>query len=186
VLLSFVAKGTFVKCMFSIGNMHELNLMEGARMTAMPGLTWGVKESLISYIEALDDGVADAVAPASRTDSVFHFPLSESSGDDCWQFSGSVKLRGHWGALDVELREPRIELTGGEGVLRVRERGGRDPEKTLPFADLRVSARGTSGDGLAYIDATTALTGHGRLMLGGQYAVGAPLSPLRITFVSAP
>lgn len=168
-------------------------------MATTPGLSWAVKDSLIAYVEALDDGVVEALAPAARTDAGFTFPWapettaadgdpaavvdptaeadpSADGGVVAYRFLGAVRLAGHWGALDVELRDPRIELDGTRGVLLVRERGGRG-ERWLPFADLALAEPADTGT----LEATTALTGHGRLLLDGQYAVGTALSPLRIT-----
>ncbi|WP_166872657.1 HtaA domain-containing protein [Salinibacterium sp. ZJ450] len=153
-----------------------------------PQLTWSIKDTLLAYIEALDDGVVEALAPASRDEAGFLFPVDEAASDfdasnltGILQFVGTVKLTGHWGMLDVELRDPRIELTGQSGTLLVRERGGRNPGTMLPFASLELdSASATDAPG--HIDAAASLTGHGQLLLGGQYRVGEPLSRLRITF----
>jgi hypothetical protein len=161
-----------------------------------PGLTWNVKDSFVSYVEALDDGAAEALAPASRAETGFFFPLdpaTEAAGqlavipdaagpDTALQFLGVVRFAGHWGALDVELRDPRIELLGSRGTLLVRERGGRDPNKTLPFATLEASPRAEQTDGSARLELTASLTGQGHLLLGGQYPVGQPLSPLYVAF----
>ncbi|GAA4288871.1 HtaA domain-containing protein [Georgenia daeguensis] len=171
-------------------------------MTTTAGLTWAVKESLVSYVEALDDGVVEAVAPATRSEAGFFFPTAEpdagTAGEEgasggpadgapsadraghALQFRGAVRLTGHWGMLDVELRDPSVELDGDHGTLFVRERGSRDARARLPLADLTVGAT-TTEPGPAVVQAAASLTGHGRLLLGGQYAVGEPLSPVLIT-----
>jgi hypothetical protein len=154
-----------------------------------PGLTWNVKDSFVSYVEALDDGEAEALSPASRQEAGFHFPWDEAarlqdpvSFSGALQFLGAVRFAGHWGALDVELRDPRIELAGGLGTLLVRERGGLDSGKMLPFAGLEAGPSVEEADGYLLLELRAALTGHGRLLLGGQYAVGQPLSPLQVAF----
>jgi hypothetical protein len=155
-----------------------------------PGLTWTLKDSLVSYVEAIDDGAVEPLAPASRSQAGFFFPWdgAAASGDlggpdGDFPFLGAVRLTGHWGMLDVELREPRVTLTGGTGALLVRERGARDPGRWLPFAHLAVEdPQQDAPDGAASLTAAASLTGHGRLLLGGQYEVGTALSPLRITF----
>jgi hypothetical protein len=155
-------------------------------MTTTAGLAWAVKDSLLSYVEGLDDGSVEVVEPASRSDAGFWFPTAEPGADPVeaaaptvLQFLGTVRLTGHWGMLDVELRDPRVELDGPHGTLFVHDRGSRDPEARVPFADLTLGT--TAGRGSAVVEAAAALTGHGRLLLGGQYAVGEPLSPLLIT-----
>jgi hypothetical protein len=158
-------------------------------MAVQPGLTWNVKDSFVAYVEALDDGGAEALSPASRLGSGFHFPWGEAvpvrdpdNFAGALQFLGAVRFAGHWGALDVELRDPRIELAGGTSTLLVRERGGLDSGKMLPFAGLEVGPRVQEADGSLLLELAASLTGRGRLLLGGQYAVGQPLSPLQVAF----
>ncbi|AUI50462.1 HtaA domain-containing protein [Arthrobacter crystallopoietes] len=154
-----------------------------------PGLMWNVKDSLVSYVEALEDGVVGAVEPASHFAAGYLFPwdgvgsarCAGDEGTDVLQFRGAVRFSGHWGALDVELRDPRIELDGQRGVLLVRERGAQDPERMLPFARLELAGR-DEADGSVRLDLAAMLTGHGRLLLGGQYAVGQLLSPAQVVF----
>lgn len=157
-------------------------------MTTTAGLTWAVKDSLVAYVEGLADGTVETLAPASRTADGFWFPrpeepLGAAAGEPrhVWQFLGAVRLTGHWGALDVELRDPRVELDGGRGTLLIRERGGRTADKRLPFADLVLDGPPEAGDGVATLGIAASLTGHGRLPLGGQYVVGEPLGPLLVS-----
>ncbi|MCK6212292.1 HtaA domain-containing protein [Georgenia sp. EYE_87] len=156
-------------------------------MTTTAGLAWAVKDSLVSYVEALADGVVEALPPASRSEAGFWFPLTDAGGsgvvplEGALQFRGAIRLSGHWGALDVELRDPHVELDGRRGTLLIRDRGSRDPAAMLPFADLTLAEEAGDDGGAAPVEVAASLTGHGRLLLGGQYAVGEPLSPLRIT-----
>ncbi|WP_167136619.1 HtaA domain-containing protein [Diaminobutyricimonas sp. TR449] len=155
-------------------------------MATTPGLTWAVKDSFDSYIERLDDGVIETVDPASRGDAGFEFPLdqakpAEDTGHGPLQFLGGLLFSGHWGALQVQLREPAIEFSGETGTLWVREHGSSDPTKRLPFADLTVRQRQINADGSTVVEAAALLTGHGRLVLGAQYNAGEPLSDVRIT-----
>lgn len=145
----------------------------------------------MAYVEALDDGVVEAVAPASRGEAGFEFPgdVAASTFDpdgpsSAWQFRGAVRLTGHWGMLELELRDPRIELTGRTGVLLVGERGGTPSQKYLPLADLEVGEPVEAADGSVSLEATASLTGHGRVLLGSQYEAGAALSPVFITVSS--
>ncbi|MET0886493.1 MAG: HtaA domain-containing protein [Mycetocola sp.] len=149
-------------------------------------LTWSVKDSLLSYIETLDDGKVEAEAPATRTEGAFRFPGDAGTfdwirGAGTLTFLGAVRLTGHWGALDIELRDPKLELAGKGGTLLVRERGGRDPAKFLPFADLVLESQMT-GAGSGHFEATASLTGQGQILLGGQYRVGEVLSALRVDY----
>ncbi|MCP2031058.1 hypothetical protein L1277_001149 [Okibacterium sp. HSC-33S16] len=144
-------------------------------------LRWPIKESLIAYIENLDDGVVEVIEPAFRSDQGFHFPSAGDNADgDSQRFLGTVRLKGHWGALDIELRDPRIDVETDSGALLVRERGGRDGGRMLRFADLVFSDEKTDVDGWDGREATASLTGHGQILLGGQYRIGEVLSPLRV------
>ena len=158
-------------------------------MTIRPGLAWAVKDNLVSYVEALDDGIVEALAPATRSGAGFWFPpsgsttaLDASDPGTVLQFLGTARFTGHWGALDLELTDPRVELNGREGTLLIRDRGSRDPDKVVPFADLAVDHQERAVDDRWSIGATATLTGHGSLLLGGQYSVGEPMSPVRISF----
>ncbi|OMH31251.1 hypothetical protein BGP79_09420 [Tersicoccus sp. Bi-70] len=121
-------------------------------------MTWGIKDSLIAYIEGPAEGEVEVTTPAVRTDAGFFFPRADQPGETAdaagtphtagaaaFAFAGSVRLTGHWGALDVLLADPRITLTGSTGTLAVRDRGHRDPTATLVIADLTlVPARASS------------------------------------------
>lgn len=164
-------------------------------MATTPGLTWGVKDSLVAYVAGLDDGAVAAEAPATRTAEGFHFPWdadADADGDAATgelRFRGAVRLAGHGGALAVDLRDPRVVWDGATGSLLVRDGAGRD--RWTPFADLAAVPDPTPGDARdgrpeparedGAVVARAALTGYGRLLLGGQYAVGTALDDVRIT-----
>jgi hypothetical protein len=57
-------------------------------------------------------------------------------------------------------------------------------QKYLPLADLVVGEPVEAADGSVFLEATASLTGHGRVLLGGQYEPGAALSPVFITVPS--
>jgi hypothetical protein len=160
------------------------------------GMVWGVKDSLLAYVEGLDDGAVATDAPAVRQGGGFAFPLVAAGAAELrvadeaggvaagfgggLRFQGSVRLTGHWGMLDVELRDPRVELRGAKATLLIRERGGRDLEAALPFADLTLAAV-SADDGLLCLEYAAALTGQGGFLLGGQYPAGQELDPVRLT-----
>ena len=66
-------------------------------MADRSGLTWALKESLIAYVEGLDDGNAEALAPAVRSGAAFTFPWDGASRErsagarvGTWNFWGAV------------------------------------------------------------------------------------------------
>lgn len=157
-------------------------------MAGAAGMTWGIKDTLVSYVEELDDGSVEVHAPAVRTEGAFFFPWDETGagrpGDTAGElrFQGGVRLTGYWGALDVELREPRVEWDGDAGTLLVRERAGGG---WLRLATLELGAARADDDAVVR-EASAALTGVGALLLGGPYRPGTPLSPLTIALPGRP
>lgn len=136
-------------------------------------MTWGGKASLIAYIGGLDDGEIEMVAPAERRGDRFWFPARKA---DALEFDGAVRLRGHWGMLDIEIGYPEVSIIDAtHATLSIRERGR---ETTLAIADLTRDEITDAAPGVGTWTAT--LTGHGSQLLGGQYAPGTPLDPVVI------
>ena len=144
-------------------------------------LHWSVKDSLIAYISRLDDGVVEALEPATRTESGFTFVLNEVASDfnpeahtGVLQFLGTAHFTGHWGMMNITIKDPRIELTSGHGVLSIAQGGILTPEAHVPFVNVNVVP------GSHPLMLTTALTAGGRGVMGEQYTVGQDLSPLTL------
>jgi hypothetical protein len=153
-------------------------------VSGTPTLSWGIKESLLAYIERLDDGAIDITAGASREGNEFHFTFDESSsdfneeaGEGVLQFRGSVVLTGHWGAMRVEIHDPRLTIAGGgAGDIEIRTNSVLSGERFETFATLTVTSSGPA------LEATTSLAAPGQLILGQQYSVGQELSQLRVSW----
>ena len=144
-------------------------------------LHWSVKDSLIAYISRLEDGVVEALVPASRTESGFTFVLNEVASDfnpeahtGVLQFLGTAHFTGHWGMMNITIKDPRIELTSGHGVLSIAQGGILTPEAHVPFVNVNVVP------GSHPLMLTTTLTAEGRGVMGEQYTVGQELSPLTV------
>jgi hypothetical protein len=154
----------------------QARLPQGAAMNA--GILWPIKTSLTAYIESLDDGQVEVTAPAARRPEGFWFPLREGATTepgDSMEFGGSVRLTGHWGMLDVEFRDPRLDFDDAGAVLLVRERGGKQ-DRFVAIARLTRQP----GTEATEADFSATLTGEGAFLLGGQYPAGTALSPLRL------
>lgn len=144
-------------------------------------LHWSVKDSLIAYISGLEDGTVEALEPATRTESGFNFALNEAASDfnaethtGVLQFLGTAHFTGHWGMMNITIKDPRVELTSGNGVLSIAQGGILSPEVHLPFAQVNVVP------GSHPLMFTAALTAEGRGVMGEQYTVGQELSPLTL------
>jgi len=144
------------------------------------GIFWPIKTSLTAYIESLDDGKIDVAEPAERRQEGYWFPLrtggagTESGGS--MEFAGSVRLSGHWGMLDVEFRDPRLDFDDAGAVLLIRDRGGIDQDRFVAIARLTRQSETSAGAA----DFAAALTGEGAFLLGGQYPAGTALSPVSL------
>ena len=144
-------------------------------------LHWSVKDSLIAYISGLEDGTVEALEPAIRTDSGFSFTLNDVASDfnaethtGVLQFLGTAHFTGHWGMMNITIKDPRVELTSGHGVLSIAQGGILSPEAHVPFVNLNVIP------GSHPLMLTAALTAEGRGVMGEQYSEGQELSPLTL------
>lgn len=144
-------------------------------------LTWAIKTSLVEYISALEDGTITVSGSAEQTPAGFVYSLdAERSNFDptslegTMQFQGSVVFSGHWGMLNIDIRDPEIRIQGTQGILSVLVGGVLSPATLIDFAQLKLSGVGSAQD------ITTRLTAGGKSIMGEQYSVGQELSPLRI------
>jgi hypothetical protein len=144
------------------------------------GILWPIKTSLTAYIESLDDGKIDVTDPADRHPEGFWFPLREGGATTepggSMEFAGCVRLTGHWGMLDVEFRDPRVDFDDAGAVLLIRERGTVNQDRFVSIARLTRQAETSA----TATDFAAVLTGEGAFLLGGQYPAGTALSPVRL------
>lgn len=135
------------------------------------GLCWGVMPRLVKYVGGLPDGEIMIAKPAEVRNGTFWYPAPPAS--DVLAFGGGVRFRGHFGMLDIELKNPRISADEVEGVLLFPN----DSNEYAPFAHLERST--SQGDETVQVWTAT-LTESGASALGGVYPVGTPLADLYI------
>jgi len=150
-------------------------------MTAFSSLTWGIKESLLRYIESLDDGDISVVMPASRAGDEFTFPLGETETDfdrasetGTLQFLGAVALTAYAGELAIRLSDPRLELAEGKGFLKVRQQSFFSDEPFLTLGSV------TPLEAEGCLSFAFTLGAGGQSVFGPQYSVGQKLSPITV------
>lgn len=146
-------------------------------------LSWGVKQSFRSYVEAMG-GKIDVGEGASRTpDGVFAFPAGPGEGlalgDDGrpkgrGDFTGDVRFEAHGGMLSVYLADPAIEVGPDGAILTVAETPART--RRSPIAKLDLAAAAPGDDGGLVIPAAATLDG--MMILGDHYPPGTPLDPV--------
>lgn len=119
-------------------------------------LVWAVKTSFVEYVEAL--GKVEVISPATRDgDGSFRFPSAGRGAG----FVGAVAFRAHRGAMDVVLRDPRLDETG----LSVEYEDHGHPQGRIVIADV--------GD-----DGRTALAASGAVVFDFTYPIGTELAPI--------
>jgi len=120
-------------------------------------LIWGVKASFVAYVEAL--GAVDVVGPATRLDDgSFRFPGDHDGGG----YRGSVAFRAHHGAMDIVLRDPRLESAGLS--VEYDDHGRRQG---------RIVIAGVDGE-------RTVLETDGAVVFDFTYPIGSELAPVRV------
>lgn len=144
-------------------------------------LDWSVKDSLIAYMQGLEDGSVVAIEPAVRSQTGFTFAVDEQASNfdadtntGTLQFLGTAQFSGYGGMMNIIIKNPLIELAGDSGVLLIAVGGLLSPETLIPLAQLTVVP------GASPLQATVNLTAEGRTVLGEQYSVGQELSPLTV------
>lgn len=149
-------------------------------MTAITTLTWGIKESLLGYVESLEDGEIALEGGAGREGNTFTFPVSEGSldaatGEGTAQCSGTVTLSGYHGQMKIVIQDPKVTIQDGRGTLAIRVQSMFTGETFVPIAALTLAA---TEPGLV---ATATLTAQGQPFFGPQYQPGQELSPVTLS-----
>lgn len=148
-------------------------------MTLPTKLSWGVKESLLHYIESLDDGVVALTETVTRNGEIFTFPLNpELTNFDVnefqglLQFDGEVCFSGYFGAMNIRVRNPQIQVKGGQGILSVVVESVFSGQRFEPIAVIKQIEEEPSRKFIAV------LTAEGQTLFGPQYQPGQELSPI--------
>lgn len=105
-------------------------------------LIWGVKASLLQYIQRMPDGAVDVDPPAVAMGNThdFSFPLAEQSAQDRLRFSGGLRCSGHGGLLRIDIVDPELaaedsaDPLAGSWLLTIADPYA--PGSRLPFATI--------------------------------------------------
>lgn len=126
----------------------------------MTSLVWGIKGSLMNYVDRMADGVVEL-------DGVEREASGELVFTGCGlSFSGIVRLTGHSGMMRVVLADPALVETPSGWALEL----GDDAGERFLFASI-ASFDGARGTGLT-------LTEEGSDLFFGPYEEGTPLEDL--------
>ncbi|GAA1726390.1 HtaA domain-containing protein [Aeromicrobium alkaliterrae] len=160
-------------------------------------LDWGVKESFRNYVVGpIAHGTISTSNGASQNaDGTFRFTGGTGTFDDAGNlttitFAGTVSFDGHDGALDFDLSNPRVELTGGQSVVRATmvskdmTSGEVKTYDNVAVANLDVDS-GTyaaSGGTSDWTGIPATLSAAGAPAFAGFYAAGTALDALTFSY----
>jgi hypothetical protein len=146
-------------------------------MSADLTLNWGVKRSLLEYVNDVDGEIL-IEAPAHQPESgLFSFPVhsSETVGDSrVLTFIGAVRITAHGGLMSIPINAPRLELSGQMGTLSVTSDSG----ASLLMVELRKSETDDEDKGDLWV---ASLSPQGAPLFGGVYHAGTEMDSLRLT-----
>ncbi|MTD55611.1 HtaA domain-containing protein [Amycolatopsis pithecellobii] len=131
-------------------------------------LVWGVLETFVNYVRAVQGNVI-LIAPAAETvDGRFRFPLLGVEGRTA-KFGGGVRFVAHGGALTLAIEQPWITTTPGSPHRRLLSvqgtRATNSEGSRLVFADL-------------HPDNSAVLTPEATVAFDFRYQAGIALAPV--------
>ncbi|WP_304190517.1 HtaA domain-containing protein [Phenylobacterium aquaticum] len=152
-------------------------------------LSWGVKQSFRSYVEATGGTIEVGAGAARAEDGGFTFALAPDSdlrlGADgaltgVGKFLGEVKFDSHGGMLKVFLADPILEIRATGAVLTVADTPKRDYRVEVANLDLAGLTRDAAGE----IALPAGLAMFGIQWLGDHYPMKTALDPVRLTLAA--
>ncbi|MEA9986974.1 HtaA domain-containing protein [Subtercola sp. RTI3] len=163
-----------------------------AQIVSGATLTWGVKQSFVSYITGPIAKGNIATSGVSAGDGFTWsggtgtFNASDSRG--LVSFGGSVHFTGHAGALDLAIANPRVQILSASSAVLVADvaskalqGSGVNGTVSLASIDLSSASAQVAGGRARWVDAPTTLTASGATAFGGFYTAGQALDSLTIS-----
>ncbi|MBT2523485.1 HtaA domain-containing protein [Arthrobacter sp. ISL-28] len=146
-----------------------------------PGLSWGIKTSFLKYVFEAAGGAHFASGMSQTEDGRYFWPLTATTvlGDTVVaEFSGSLRIIGHGGSLDLELTGLRLTITEAEGgtlsAIDLEAGGSR-----FVLARLRTPHPAAVTPGIREVFETS-LDEEGKFFFNDNYPVGTHLEPLTV------
>jgi len=155
-----------------------------ARAVSGASISWNVKESFRSYIEG---SIANGSYSVNWGAGSGAFNTDDDRGRVA--YSGSASFTGHSGVLDMNLSNPRIQVTSpttASLILDVRSAGYGDNAAVsasgVTFATLRLPTAAETADRISWNGASATLTAAGAEVFAGFYEAGTALDPVSFSF----
>ena len=148
-----------------------------AQSVSGASISWGVKESFVSYVNG---PIAKGSADISWGSGSGSFNADENLGRV--NYGGAATFTGHSGVLNLTLSNPSIQVTGaGSATLSVVANGSR-----VTIATLSLPAASVSGRAISWRNAAATLTSAGASLFSYNgnafYPAGTALDPVSFSW----
>ncbi|MCB1645804.1 MAG: HtaA domain-containing protein [Pseudomonadales bacterium] len=146
-------------------------------------LTWGVKASFRSYVQAAGGSITPSDGAAISEDGSFVFSArpggslsfaADGTANGSMQFDGTVTLEAHGGMLKSIITDIALEATDDGLFITITEA----PMNTSRCAIAKLGPATTEPDGSLIL--TSEITMDGMYQIADNYPPGTPLDPVRL------
>jgi hypothetical protein len=146
-------------------------------------LVWGIKASLIQYVEHTEDGQVTVSGGAERIPGTDNFRFAFLSADLSAQghvvqaeYRGTINIRAYAGMLEVVVRDPLITFSGNGAAVFIESDLHRAERFPVAVGDLKMPNPG-NGSGV-WCQVPMRLTAEGASWLGEHYFLGQEVDPI--------
>lgn len=150
------------------------------------GLSWSLLGRFADYVRGSGGSIVAGDGAIVESSGMASWPLADASGFDgeagILRFAGVVRFTAHFGALDLALRDPVLEVADGRAGLAVLGGDG----VPQPFASSGWRAVGSIPGRRAWVGEGVTLDARATVHFGGVYAPGTPLDPLVVVLEGVP
>lgn len=157
---------------------------DGPELPGNSGLSWGLRASFVEYVVGSGGTIVATDGAVASPAGLGSWLLADASGFDAersegmLQFSGQLRYSAHFGALDVVVREPRIDIHDGVGTLSASTDAG-----PMSFASFRTRQVGAASGYRAWVGEDGALSAEATVLFGGSYGAGAAMDPFIVVLL---
>ena len=160
----------------------------GSSWLGSSGLSWAVLGRFTAYVRGAGGQIVASGGAIVDDGGMASWPLLDASafaeGSGVLRFGGGVRFLAHFGALDLPLQDPVIEIDGDAGVLGI-------PEPSNPAARVvlaRFAWRGVPAQpGVrAWVGEQVELDAGATHLFSGAYGPGTAFDPLVVVLADVP
>lgn len=175
---------------YSVEPTAQSGVVAGSNEQVLENVTmdWGVKASLVRYVEGKFGGGSVTVNGVERKDGKFiwsqgtgHF----ADGKGEVSLKGSIRFRAHGSSFDITITDPTLEFNGSKGSLSavvdaVGAKGKMQHLGRVTIFTVKTDSLKTDGGVLSLTNAQTNLTAEGQKAFGPPYSVRQIFDPVTL------